>query len=285
MKIQEWLDQNSTRYYAVGIPSARLDAELLVANVLNKDRSWILAHPDHQLSADVTEILANQADRRYSHEPIAYILGQKEFYGREYVVSKDTLVPRPETETMIEELLLYAKSDAITSSSNIQIIDIGTGTGCIVCTAALELSTALPKNKALRFTGLELSDAAIKIAKQNAARLSADVTIEKFDLRTNSLADIILPSFTVVALANLPYVPENYAIDKSAAHEPQLALFSGTDGLDLYRILFAQLSSLPVKAVFTESLPQQHDQLQILAQQNGYSLTSTNDLIQVFTRT
>ncbi len=325
MTIQNWLEHATQKLTQAGISTPRLDAELLLAHALQVTRTHLHTHPNHQIQKPATpqnphfqgrasetlEILNNMVERRVRHEPIAYIIGSQEFYGRDFIVSPDTLTPRPETETMLDLLMpiLNGELRAANNVSSVQfdaqhpafsspltIIDVGTGSGCIIISAALEIAkNSKLKAQNFEFIGLDISKPALKIAKQNAKNLGAKVDFQHFDLKRDSISSFIIPRSLYVIFANLPYVPTDFKINLSASHEPDFAIFGGADGLDYYRTLFKQLSSkqsidssnskqLPQNClVLTESLPPQHEELNKIAEKNGFQLTKTQDLIQVFT--
>lgn len=276
MTVAHWLAKSVNKLDSANIASPKLDAEILLKDLLKKDRTWIHAHPEHKISENDARLLNAQLERRLKHEPLAYIRGYQEFYGRDFEVSPDTLTPRPETETLVELALVEARN--IKTKNKLNIIDFGTGSGCIVISIALEL----PKLNA-NFRGLDVSEQAINIAKQNAHNLKANVEFELFDLLSEEY------SFTEsnIILANLPYVPNDYEINLSASHEPGFAIFGGKDGLDYYRLLFKQInnSSNNSFVILTESLPPQHEALEQIARDFGFGLTKTQDLIQVFKST
>ncbi len=273
MTIELWLQNAITKLKSVSVPTARLDAEILLADLTDKDRTWIHAHPEYVLHRSDLSKLDAQVKRRMSHEPLAYIRGRQEFYGRDFIVSPDTLTPRPETETLVELALEVLKSKA--NNEEVQIIDIGTGSGCIIITVALETQHA-------NCLGLDVSEPALKIAKKNNRELVANVVFKNFDLLSDTL-ELKSSSFNLV-LANLPYVPNDFEINLAASHEPGFAIFGGDDGLDYYRKLFTQLSRIhrAVPTVITEALPPQHNELEKIAESNGFKLTKTKDFIQVF---
>jgi release factor glutamine methyltransferase len=268
MTIGHFLNTATQQLKSAGIDSARLDCLVLLEDATSRDRTSLLAHPE--LEVDVlTEVwLNNKVAQRAAHTPLAYLRGHVAFYGRDFTVNHDVLVPRPETEVMIELL------KTLPTTSIMHIIDVGTGSGCIGITAALELPTCPT-------TLIDIDEKALAIAKQNVERLHADnIQLRQNDLLLNykSPCDIIL--------ANLPYVPDAYEINTAASHEPRLALFAGADGLDLYRKLWEQIAALQNKPVFvfTESLIPQHPTLTALAKASGYNLIQTKGLIQEFTR-
>ncbi len=267
MKIDEWLRNSIEQLESADILTSRLDCEVLLATALNKDRSWVLAHPEFELNEVTLETLDLQIKKRSKHEPIAYILGKQEFYGREFIVNSDTLQPRPETEAIIE-ILKSLKPE--------KIIDIGTGSGCIAITAKLELPDS-------EVTATDISQACLDIAGQNATKLEANITIVKSDL----LQDISVKDIAGSTICcNLPYVPNDFLVNRATNHEPDKALFGGDDGLDYYRQLFEEIISLPEnlrpESVVTESLPSQHEDLVKIADVADYRLDNTMDFIQVF---
>lgn len=268
MTIPRWLNYSIKILQKVDIPTAQLDVELLLADYLGKDRSWLHTHPDFILQRSDLRKLNKQIERRANHEPIAYIRGKQEFYGRDFEVSPDTLTPRPETETMVEMALELMKNNSIQS-----VADIGTGSGCIAISLDLESKTGA------EIAGYEISKPAVEIAKKNVATLGSKVRIVENDIINDSMpwrtAELIV--------ANLPYVPTDFKINTAATHEPEFAIFGGTDGLDYYRIFFESLGE-KVRFVLTESLPPQHIELQKIAESAGFKLKESRDLIQSFTR-
>lgn len=276
-----------------GIATARLDCLILLEDVLRRDRSWILAHPEYELTNEEMNTLKHKIKRRISHEPLAYIRSKSEFYGREFIVSKATLEPRPETETMIELFLreIHNAQSALCSSvkqrEEFCIIDVGTGTGCLAVTSSLEVSKITHIKPAISVYGIDISEATLLIAKKNAIKHAADVTFLQGNL-LEPLGLAINPRSLFVILANLPYVPDDYAINKAAQHEPKHAIFGGKDGLNLYRDLFTQINTnyLPETPmhIYTESLPSQHKALADIAKAAGFTLKETQGYIQVFTR-
>ena len=211
-------------------------------------------------------------NKRMKAEPIAYIIGSCEFYGREFLVNKDVLVPRPESEAMIY-LLKQTFEERRTESEN-RIIDIGTGSGVLAVTTKLELPST-------QVIAIDVDPKCIKLAKKNAQKHKVDIKFLTGDL-FSPISDLRYPiSDEFSVLANLPYVPNYYQINQAAKHEPKLTLFGGNDGLDLYRRLFDQLRGV-IATVFTESLPFQHKELQEIAKEAGYEQIDSHDLIQVF---
>jgi release factor glutamine methyltransferase len=207
--------------------------------------------------------------RRQEGEPIAYIRGSAEFYGRTFTVNESVLVPRPESETMIDLLKELHREDD--SAVSYRIADVGSGSGALGLSAYLELPRV-----ALDLYDIDRST--LEVAKNNARIHHVAAHTYCSDLLTDSHGpyDIIL--------ANLPYVPLGYPINLAAKYEPSIALFAGKDGLDLYRTLFSQLETFvwKPKELYTESLIESHKDLYEIALSHGYRLIVEKDLIQVF---
>ena len=274
MDILTWRRDAALQVTAAGVESARLDALVLLCDELGREKAWVLAHGEEPLSATTEAALNTKVMQRAQHIPLAYIRGRVEFYGREFAVNTHVLVPRPESESMIELL-----KHSITHDASCTIADIGTGSGALAITAKLELPGA-------SVFATDIDERCLEIAQKNAVKLEADITFLHGDL-LSPLPHINSTDHKLVILANLPYVPEQYPINTAASHEPALALFSGKDGLDHYTRLFAQAHALPVAPsyIVTECLMEQQDSLSTLAQQSGYQVVQTDGLAQLFTYT
>lgn len=220
--------------------SAWLDAEVLLGFALKKDRSYLLSHGEKTLTSTQEKTFTKLVTRRSRYEPIAYILGHKEFYGLDFKVTKHTLVPRPESELMIEEAI-----QTINPRKKVLVIDIGTGSGCLCITLLHELKKKKIQSKGI---ALDISPKALAVAKQNAKRLKVNnITFLKSNLLTAILKKPSLLKNTnqIIILANLPYLTlKEIKKEKSISKEPKLALDGGKDGLGLYRNLKKQLDSL-----------------------------------------
>ena len=266
MTINEWLSGAQAQLTKAGIETARLDCLLLLEDILQKNRTWILAHPETNISPTSLRKLKNVFNRRMTHEPMAYILGRSEFYGRQFEVSADVLQPRPESEAIIELLLQIAPK-----APKPLIADVGTGSGALGITASLELP-----NSSVDL--IDIDDKALKTAKINANKFTTSIRVIKSDLlaHADSNYDILL--------CNLPYVPDGFKVNKAAQHEPAIALYAGSDGLDLYRKLFEQLELRKNKALYLiiESFPDQHAKIAEFATNCGYSLQTTIDFVQLY---
>jgi release factor glutamine methyltransferase len=266
MKISDALKRSQKVLEEAGIATARLDCLVLLEDILNTNRTQILADTERGITEVESQTLQTAISKRARHIPLAYIRHKTEFYGREFYVDERVLEPRPESEAMIELCV------QIKPAKGASIADIGTGSGALGITTKLELPDTL-------VTLIDIDSGALEVAKKNVWRHKIAANCQTGDL----LADNDEPY--EILLCNLPYVPKDFHINRAATHEPGIALFGGPDGLDLYRQLFAQLEARMHKPahVFTEALPPQHEILQALALAHGYRLTKTLDFIQHFT--
>ncbi|MBI3624279.1 peptide chain release factor N(5)-glutamine methyltransferase [Candidatus Saccharibacteria bacterium] len=266
MKVDDWLRMAANQLKVGGISTARLDVLVLLESTVRKDRAWLLAHTEAVLPSSQVKKLSSQLKRRLNYEPLAYIRGKSEFYGREFLVSKDTLEPRPETEAIIEQVKQLKLAPLCV------LADVGTGSGAL----AITVKQLLPH---LTVIATDISQSALKIARQNA--IEHKVNIKFYH---GNLLDPL--SFRPdVIIANLPYVPDGFTINEAAMQEPRLAIFGGGDGLDLYRQLFDQLRQRHWRPqyIVTEALPPQHHKLRSVASRHGFIQLHQDDFIQVFT--
>lgn len=206
--------------------SASLDAQVLLAEALGVDRAYLLAHGDALLTSDQSARFAALVTRRAAGEPVAYILGRKAFYDREFIVTPAVLIPRPETELLLERALAFAQSRPRTAA-----VDVGTGSGALAVTLAALCPTA-------DVHAVDISPAALDVARRNADLHAAPVTFHQGDL----LGPLLAQGITVdLLMANLPYVASGDLPALAVSRfEPPLALDGGPDGLGLVRRLLAQ---------------------------------------------
>jgi release factor glutamine methyltransferase len=201
----------------------RLDAQVLLANITGKPRSWILAHPEARLSPDEHKRFSDNLARLKSGIPLPYVLGHWGFYNLDFIINPNVLIPRPETELLVDEALQWLQS----RPGCRQVADIGTGSGCI----AVSLAHNLP---GLQVTATDISKPALTVAQANATRhgVADRVTFIQADLLPPSC-----PAFNLIC-ANLPYIPSAtlHQLDVYE-REPTLALDGGLDGLDLIQRL------------------------------------------------
>lgn len=265
MTVGTFLHQATSALEETGIATARLDSLILLEDVVGKDRSVLLAHDELALTEEQLQSLNNSIAQRKKHVPLAYIRGKVLFYGRDFFVDRQVLIPRPETECIIDLLR------TLPLPAQARIADIGCGSGCIGITAALELPQA-------EVYLSDISQEALHIARKNARLLSAVVHIQRRDLLQQA------PRNLHVLLANLPYVPIAHPINQAASFEPRIALFSGVDGLDHYRTFWHQVKDLPElpRYIICETFPNQHSTMQDLALRGSYRLEQTSGFVQQF---
>lgn len=251
--IDNWLRDAAEQLANVGIASALLDAEIILAHTLRKSRTWLHAHGDEGISERELEIADARLRLRLDRTPIAYIIGHKEFYTRLFKVTPSVLIPRPESENIISLL----KQTALRQGA--RLIDVGTGSGCLGITAKLEL----PR---LNVTLSDVSRPALAVATENASSLEAEVDVIKSDLLAET------PGMFDVIIANLPYVDCAWERSPETAYEPELALFADKGGTGLIDQLLQEATKklLPGGLVFIEADPEQHDHIVSMAQDLGY---------------
>lgn len=220
--------------------SARIaweDTEILLAHVLKKDRAWLIGHGTDLLKTSDQRKFDQLAQRRVGHEPLAYLTGVKSFYGRDFLVNAHVLIPRPETEVMIDEAVKL-----IDEPSHTLIWDVGTGSGAIAISCA-------KKQSKLKIIASDISRHALSLAKKNAQRQKAKITFIQADLFSQKITSLLRREREkkLIILANLPYLPFS---DKKVLtldvikHEPSLALFTKENGMFLNKKLLKQLATL-----------------------------------------
>ena len=213
------------------------DFFVLLSFVTGQSKAFLFAHEEYLLTEDQTALLENLLKRRALHEPISYLTGTREFFGRSFSVTPAVLIPRPETELLIEQVL----SQMETSTTPTTLIDIGTGSGAIILTLSLELTL---REQIHTYLGVDISSEALAVAQRNKTQLG-DTAVQF--LQSDLLVSIPETYWTdsVILIANLPYVLESQyrqAMPDVQLYEPALALVSGIDGLDHYRKLITELS-------------------------------------------
>jgi release factor glutamine methyltransferase len=221
----------TSRFKRAGLETPELDARLLVGAILGLDLTTLVTHDETPLSQADAERLASCAQRRIAREPVARILGDKEFWGLRFALSPDTLVPRPDTETVVEAALAFARSHR-GGGEPLRIADIGTGTGAILLALLKELPAATG-------IGTDIATAALVVARANAERLCCSDRAEFFE--SDYLASVKGPFDLIVS--NPPYIRTADIASLAPEvrdHEPLRALDGGADGLVAYRALCAE---------------------------------------------
>ncbi len=254
-----------------GSPTASLDAQVILAHVLGVDRSWLFAHHEYMLSAEEATAYTELIARRICHEPVAYLIGRKEFYGLEFQVDPRVLIPRPETELLVDAVLNFI-SDRETSCS--LVADVGTGSGAI----SLALAANAPQ---INVYAVDLSHDALAVAQANVTALDGrgQVKLLHGDLLTP------LPEPVDVIVANLPYISSKVYPELDADvrdYEPKVALESGMEGLDAIKQLLHQATHYlrPEGAIFLEIGYDQGEAVMALANAclpNAYHISLRQD--------
>lgn len=267
MKLIEWVKQAKTKIDS-------LDAELIAVKALGfYDRVEIALHSDDDYDMSLAD---EMLEKRAGGLPLAYIIGKKEFFGRDFTVNKNVLIPRPETEQIILSTLSIVKSEKM---NDVSILDIGTGSGCIPITLKLELRSDGIESK---ISAVDISKPALEVAKENAARYGADIDFYESNLLENvvELPDIII--------ANLPYVDINWDwTSPELKFEPAMALFAEDGGLKLIKQLISNVVSkknnlLGKHFLILEADTSQHDDVIGYARSFGLELISHNSFILAF---
>lgn len=226
------LAEATTLLRDAGFDSPRREVVALAVQCLGLGREAMVAAPDQPVPAPGARRFRDAAARRAAGEPLARITGHREFWSLDFVLSADTLVPRPDTETVVEAVL----SEITDSSAALSVLDLGTGSGCILLALLSELPNA-------RGTGIDISQAAVVTARENARRLGLD---SRAGFQTGDWTDGLSARFDIV-VANPPYIAET---DRDALmvevrdHDPSLALFAGADGLAAFRALIPGLAGV-----------------------------------------
>lgn len=229
MVLREWMRGAEARLAKGPHPErARQDAEGLLLHLLGRGKAYLVAHDEEALSSEDAARYAALIDRRLAGEPIQYIVGEQEFFGLPFQVNPAVLIPRPETEGLVERVLELAAE-----FERPRIVDVGTGSGAIAVTLAKHLPQAA-------LTAVDLSPRALAVARANAER---NQVAERIRFVEGDLLAPVEAASAEIVVSNPPYVPTN---DRAAlavevrAFEPTLALFAGADGLDVYRRLIPE---------------------------------------------
>lgn len=232
MNASELIKKFSTQYQS---ENAGLELQLILAHVMNQPRTWLLAHLDTPLSSGQLDSATQLFTRLKAGEPLPYIIGHWEFFNLNFEVNESVLIPRPETELLVEKAISFLKNNPDKRNA----IDVGTGSGII----AISIAKNIPDAKII---ATDISSKALQIAKQNAIKHGVENQIEfvECDLlpqsQDSSLKSDLRPWTCDLICANLPYIPTKTLRGLEVyGKEPTLALDGGEDGLDLYRKLFS----------------------------------------------
>jgi release factor glutamine methyltransferase len=220
---------NWTRQYfgSKGIENPRLDAEVLLSHILGKDRLYLYTHFDQPLTPDELAAYRQAVKQRVMYAPVAYINGYKEFMGLDFAVNPAVLIPRPDTEILVEAAL-----ERLTGVAAPDVADLGTGSGAIIVSILVKLSAA-------RGTAIDISPEALKVAEENAGRHGV---AGRLSCLQGDMLEVLADKKFDALLSNPPYIPDGdiAGLSPEVRQEPRQALAGGADGLDFYRRIVAQ---------------------------------------------
>jgi len=263
-ELLEWGTRN-----LIAFDSARLDAELLLAHVLKKPATFLLAHDETEVNWWQKWRYRRLIEKRKTGFPIAYMLGNKEFYFLDFEVNDSVLIPRPDTEILVENVINYIlkletrnsparpnghsgrkletpSSQLQAPSSQLLLLDVGTGSACIPI-------SVLKNVEGLKAVVTDLSSKALSVARRNIKKHGLESRIEVY--RSNLLESVPYSVFRgkeIVLTANLPYIPDSMQVMPETEFEPDMALYGGDEGVDLYQKLLDQVLVIKPKAIFLE---------------------------------
>lgn len=249
--------ESATERLSVGSESPRLDAELLLCQSIDVARSYLYAHPDDELDSAAFDRFDALLSRRETGEPLAYIAGTREFWSQELLVTPATLVPRPETELLVELALRRIPADVEWG-----VLDLGTGSGAIALAVASERPLC-------RITATDRSAAALRVARENARQMN----IANIEFQEGDWLEPVREQCFEIILSNPPYVCDGDPALAALQYEPQSALVAGADGLRDLRVLAAE-SAAQLRAggwLLLEHGAEQEDSVRSVLLQNGWS--------------
>lgn len=273
MTIQQWLKEATDELADAMFTSPLLDAEIILAHTIRRPRTYLHAHSEDELDARQEEVANARIELRKDHVPVAYIIGHRYFYGRRFVVNPAVLIPRPESEQLIEMLKrLMPNTEPLPNVATKRLVDIGTGSGCLGITVKLEFPEL---NVAL----VDTSRHALTVAEKNASILGAEVETYVSDLLSS------YPYSPDIVLANLPYVDETWERSPELAHEPADALFADNNGLAIIERCLEQCAHRvkPGALLLFEADTRQLDELARLAHPHGFSEVARDSFAIAFT--
>ena len=231
MNIENILNEGINILQKNKIPSPELDSEILLSNSIKKDKRHIILNPKELLNSEQSKIFINLIERRKKGEPVAYLINKKEFWKDEFFVNKDVLIPRPDTELIIEQVLkIYSKD------RRLQVLDIGTGSGCI-------LLSILKERPNFYGTGIDISKKSINVSKFNTKQLNLMNRVKFFHSSVDNFKigkyDLIVSNPPYIELLNLKYLEKDVV-----NFEPKLALSGGFDGFSKIRKVISKTKTL-----------------------------------------
>ncbi len=235
MNIENILNEGIRTLKQSKIPNPQLDSEILLSNSIKRDKKYIILNPKELLNSEQVETFKNLIERRRKKEPVAYLINKKEFWKDEFFVNKNVLIPRPDTELIIEQVLkIYSKD------SQLQVLDIGTGSGCI-------LLSILKERPNFYGTGIDISKKSINVSKLNAKQLNLTSRVKFFHSSVDNFKigkyDLIVSNPPYIELFNLKYLEKDVI-----SFEPKLALSGGFDGFSKIRKVINKAKNLIKKS-------------------------------------
>lgn len=248
--IPQQLSIAAQKLAASSIPRPQFEAELLLSLATGKSREEIIAHPEKELTTSQLEKFEEFVARRANHEPFSHISGEKEFMGLSFSITTDTLIPRPETEQLVEEAISTIKSFA---DEKILVADIGTGSGCIAVSVTALLQKENLLSGAISIAACDFSGLALEVCKKNIEKHSLAEKISTFEgdlLGPVTESNLLDDKQVFIALANLPYLSEEIYLSSPKTvreFEPKSALFSDDAGLSHYKKMLEQLLEIKKK--------------------------------------
>ena len=270
----------------------KLDAELLISHVTHKSREFLIAHPEYKVGKLESWKVFKLIKKRAKGIPLAYLIGHKEFFELDFMVNKYTLVPRPDTETMVE--LVLERLMTYDLGHKTVLIDVGTGSGCIPISITKTVKTRFIASQNIDIVATDISKQALRIAKKNAKKHNVEINflhgnllepiIKSSELRTLTHGASVFPENSeLIITANLPYLTEEqFETEPSIQHEPKSTLVADKKGLALYEKLLQQFANLPICqfTCFLEIDPGQTTHIKKIIRHTlpDYSITISKDL-------
>jgi len=242
MTIKEHLKLLYTELKKSKIENPRLEAELIIENILKVNKKYLILNPNKEINKNNLNKIKNHLEKRLNLYPMAYIKKEKYFYNLKFFVNKDVLIPRPESELIIDEIIKKTKDNSEATT----IMDIGTGSGCLI----INLANILSKNKKIDFYGIDICQKALKIAEKNAKLNKAEKNVKfiQSDLLQKIIDKKIKLKEKIIITANLPYLTkEEIKNSPSIKFEPVKALDGGKDGLRYYKKILSQVKKIKNK--------------------------------------
>ncbi len=277
MKISDILTFAKIQLENSGVSNSKLDSLILLSHTLSFSKEQIIFNPDFNLTSEQEKTFLEFIKRRCEREPVSHLIGKREFYGRNFIVTSDVLDPRPDSETLIELVLKTFPN----KKQNIQFLEIGCGSGCLVITLLKEFENSIAY-------ALDISEKALEIAKKNVKLnevqnrikfLQSDILSALENSETNNFA----PKFDLI-ISNPPYIPSQYIEElepEVRIFEPRIALDGGNDGLDFYRRIASDAKDFLKengKIILEIGIKQEEEIVKVFTSQNFTFLESKKDL-------